>query len=169
MNFFQLIEARFSCRAYKSQGITEQQINQIIAAANLAPSAGNLQVYKILVIRDQKVKEQLVEACYQQEFLAQAPMVLAFCAVPEESGSKYGEQGRQLFAVQDATIACAYAQLAATELGLATVWVGGFEAEKIIKVLNLGPELKPIAILPIGYCAIKPEPKQRKELKEILF
>lgn len=169
MDFQKLIKTRFSCRYFSDKKVTDKQIKEIVKAANLAPSAGNLQAYKIIVVKKQELKDQLALAALSQKFIAQAPIVLVFCAIPEESAKRYDQRGKELYAIQDATIACAYAQLTVTDLGLNTVWVGAFDEEKVAKVLNLSPELKPIAILPIGYGAKQLEPKQRKKLKEILF
>jgi len=164
MDFFELVKARRSVRAYESQAVEEGRLEQILEAANRAPSAGNLQAYVILVVRNAADKQALVRATWTQEFLAQAPVVLAFFAHRLVSASKYKQRGAELYSVQDATIACAYAQLAATELGLGTVWVGAFDDAEVSRVLKAKPEWRPVALLPVGYPAESPEPTPRRPL-----
>lgn len=147
----------------------EAKLNQILEAVNRAPSAGNLQAYKIYVIRDTDLRQLLCRATGNQECLAQAPVVLAFCAEPKRSAVRFGTRGEQLFCIQDATIACNYAQLAATALGLATVWIGAvFEPETIREALKITDDLWPVALLPVGYPAESPKPTSRRSLTELV-
>jgi len=74
-----------------------------------------------------------------------------FVALPKTSSQKYGDRGRELYAVQDATIAASFAWLQAVDLGLSGGWVGGFAEDKVRKILDLDENQKPIAIIPIGY------------------
>lgn len=168
MELFEVIRARQSVRAYQSRGIEEDQLNAILSAADQSPSAGNLQAYQIILIREQSLIRELVKATYNQDFIAQAPIVLVFCADTERSGAKYGDAGRRLFCVQDATIATAYAQLAATALGLATCWVGAFEEEKVVGLLGLRTGLRPVAILPVGWPAESPPRTPRRNVDELV-
>ncbi len=99
--------------------------------------------------------------------IAQAPASLVFCANPARSAAKYRNRGERLFALQDATIACAFAMLAATALGLGTVWVGAFDDGAVQRVLGVG-DLLPVAILPVGYPAEDPEPTPRRSLDDLV-
>ena len=92
---------------------------------------------------------------------------MVFCANPARSAAKYRERGTRLYAIQDATIACAFAMLAATALGLGTVWVGAFDDVAVQKVLGTR-DLLPVAILPIGYAAEEPEPTPRRSLSDLV-
>ena len=93
---------------------------------------------------------------------------MVFCADQKEAESKYEQRGFELYSVQDATIACAYAQLAIAEEGLATVWVGGFDPLEVSRIIQAMPFEVPVAILPVGHAAEKPESTGRKPLKEIV-
>jgi nitroreductase len=168
MEFFDVIKKRHSIRAFTSRPIEESKIKQILEAANSAPSAGNLQAYKIFLVQDEKRKRDLALASLAQSFVAEAPIVLVFCADPEASGKKYGKRGRSLYSIQDATIAAAYAQLAATDLGLASCWVGAFDDKEVLKVIGNPEGLLPVAIIPIGYPAEEPEATSRKKLEELV-
>ena len=168
MDFFELIQARRSIRAYKTQEVESAKLTRILEAANRAPSAGNLQAYLILIVRDAATRQALSRASLNQESLVQAPVVLAFIACPHSSGAKYKSRGEELYSIQDATIACAYAQLAATEQGLASVWVGAFEEDAVKGILKAKPDWRPVALLPIGYPAESAGPTPRKPLDELV-
>jgi len=164
MDFFELIQARRSIRFYKPQAVEEEKLKRILEAANLAPSAGNLQAYLILIVRDAATRQALAGASLNQEFVAQAPVLLAFFALPQLAAAKYRSRGVELYSLQDATIACTYAQLAATALGLATVWIGAFDDAAVKRVLKAKAEWRPVALLPIGYAAESPKPTRRRPL-----
>ncbi|MFH1106038.1 MAG: nitroreductase family protein [Candidatus Aenigmatarchaeota archaeon] len=168
MDFFKLAEERRSIRAYKPDEISEKDFKMILETANLAPSAGNLQSYEIFVIRDREKKEHLVKAAGEQAFIAQAPVVLVFCACPYKSALKYGKRGLEMYAIQDATISAAFAMLAASSLGIGSVWVGAFEDDKVLDVLENPRNVKPVAIIPFGYPDESPLPGARKRLSEIV-
>ncbi|MCF7876196.1 nitroreductase family protein [Candidatus Bipolaricaulota bacterium] len=165
MNFFDLIKKRSSIRAYKERPVSEEQVEKLLNAANSAPSAGNLQSYKILVIRSEEVREKLVKAAHGQKFLSQAPVVFAFLQDKERSRDKYGDRG-EFYSLQDGTIAATYLQLAAVELGLGSCWIGAFDDEAVIDALPSSK--RPLALLPVGYPArTSRNDSVRRELEEI--
>ena len=169
MQFFEVIKARRSIRRFTAQPVSEDHLHQVLEAACLAPSAGNLQAFQIYVVKDPAIRHQLDVASGDQGAISQAPLVLVFCAVPSRSSVKYGARGEQLFCLQDATIACAYAQLAATALGLATVWVGAVHEPEVVKeALHLQADVWPVAFLPIGYPAETPSRKTRRPLTDLI-
>lgn len=168
MDFFKVIERRQSVRGYSDLAVEPDKLQQILQAANRAPSAGNLQAYEIVVVRDADRKRALVSASGDQWFVGHAPVVLVFCAHPARSAPKYRERGERLYAVQDATIACTYAMLAATALGLGTVWVGAFAEPGVRTALNLAKDWLPIALLPVGYPSEPPRPSTRRSLKDLV-
>ena len=167
MTFFELVHARRSVRAYQERQVDAGQLTKILEAANRAPSAGNLQAYSILIARRPQTRAALRQAALQQDALVQAPVVLAFIARPKVSAAQYSQRGASLYAVQDATIACAYAQLAAEELGLGTVWIGAFEEETVRQVLKVAEDDQPVALLPIGFAAESPQPTPRRALGDL--
>ncbi len=168
MNFWQLIEARRSIRAFSNAPVDDAAVQRILEAANIAPSAGNLQGYEIYLVTDQETREQLVHAARGQAFVAQAPVVLVFCANGERSAARYGERGVRLYSVQDATIATTFAMLAAADLGLGTVWVGAFDDEMVRAAINAPPQHHPVAMLPIGHPTVNPPPRPRRPLSDLV-
>lgn len=165
--FFDLLGKRRSIRSFKDDNIDEFSLNKILEACNLAPSSGGLQTFEIYQIKNKEIKERLVLAARDQSFIAQAPLLLVFCANPSRSVDQYGERS-QLFSVQDATIAAAYAQLTVHALGLSTVWVGAFDEKMVSKTLQLPQGQRPVAILPIGYENEKPKEKTTRGSKDLI-
>ena len=168
MDFFDVVKARHSIRAYKEQPIGPEGLQQILEAINRAPSAGNLQAYEVYLVCDAKRKTALVEAAYDQEFLAQAPIILVFCAHAARSAGKYGKRGTDLYCVQDATIACTFAMLAAAALGLSTVWVGAFDEDAARRMIGAPLTHRPVAMLPVGHAAEAPRIRPRRSLNELV-
>jgi nitroreductase len=168
MELSDVLNTRRSIRAFTSQQVEQAKLRQILEAGNSAPSAGNLQAYEVYVVTDPQQRKALARAALDQEFLASAPVVLAFCANPARNMGRYGERGRRLYALQDATIACTYAMLTATDLGLATVWVGAFNDDAVSKVLRLPVGLLPVAMLPVGYAAEHPAAAPRRPLDDLV-
>jgi nitroreductase len=155
-------------RAFEAREIEAEKLEKILEAANLAPSAGNLQAYEIYVIRQAAGRVALMKAALDQDFIASAPVDLVFCANPERTKGKYGRRGIQLYAIQDATIACTFAMLMAVELGLGSVWVGAFDDDAVRRAIGAPAEIDPVAILPLGYPAEAPGARPRRALSELV-
>jgi len=167
MEFATLIRARRSVRAFTDQPVEPEKLKAIIEAATLAPSAGNLQAYEIYQVTSPRARAALAHAA-DQPFVAQAPVCLVFCTNPGRSSRKYGARGRELYSLQDATIAAAYALLAIADLGLASVWVGAFNDDLAASAIGAPGDWRPVAILPIGYAAETPEPTTHRSISEML-
>ncbi len=168
MDFFEVVKERHSVRAFQPQALEAEKLQRILEAANQAPSAGNRQAYEIYLVSDEKDKSELVRAANDQDFLAQAPLILVFCAHAERNADRYGERGEDLYCIQDATLACSFAMLAATALGLSTVWVGAFDEEAVRAVLEAPRAHRPVAILPVGIAAETPEIRSRRSLQSVV-
>jgi nitroreductase len=168
MDFFEVVNKRHSIRAYERQPLDPQDLQRIFEAISRAPSAGNLQAFEVYMVCDILRKEALVLAAGDQEFLAQAPVVLVFCAHGARSAGRYSERGANLYAVQDASIACTYAMLAATALGLATVWVGAFDEQRVREVIGASSAERPVSMLPVGYAAGPPRNRPRRSLQDVV-
>ncbi|MEJ2559049.1 MAG: nitroreductase family protein [Anaerolineae bacterium] len=115
-----------------------------------------------------QIKQALAKAAGNQDFLAEAPVVLVFCTHPARSAARYGERGKRLYCLQDASIAIAYAQLAATALGLASCWVGAFNDEQVARAIHLPTSQHPVAILPVGYPGESPLRAPRRSLPDLV-
>lgn len=167
MEFEDLIERRRSIRRFRPAPVPEEALDRILHAANRAPSAGNRQAYKIVVIRSDEMKARLARAAYGQDFIEDAPLVLLFLTDPMRSTSRYGRRG-EFYAVQDATIACTFAHLMASDLGLGSVWIGAFNDGEVARCVGAPQDMRPIAILPIGWPAEEPAPTRRRDLGDMV-
>jgi len=168
-DFFETVRHRHSIRKYRADVPVEQEkLHAILEMACAAPSAGDLQSYHILVVTDAQQRKQLSEIADGQAFIAEAPVVMLFCSDPQRAAKKYGERGERLYALQDATIAASYAQLAVVAAGLASTWVGFFDGARLKQEFALAPGLEPVAALCIGYPAELPEETPRRPINEVV-
>ena len=164
MDFSNLIYARQSVRAYQSTPVPEEKLQALLEAANRAPSAGNFQAFEIYVVTDLKQRQALAGATFGQDFMQNAPLNLVFCMNP----ARCEYQPAEVFAMQDTTIACTFAMLKVTEIGLASCWIGAFIPEKVAQTLALPAGIKPVAVLAIGYPAENPARTSRRNLEEVV-
>lgn len=167
MDVSEAIKKRRSIRKFdKKKKVSEKQIEKLLEAANWAPSAGNFQSFFIYVVKKQEVKDELMGTTNGQKHVAEASVVFVFCADSKQA-SYYGERGRSLYSIQDATIACMNVWLTLTEMGLGAVWVGAIDEEKVSKTLKLPEHHRPVAMLPIGYPSNTPKPPKRRGVQEL--
>jgi nitroreductase len=168
-SFFETVRHRHSIRRYQlERPVESEKLHAVLEAAMSAPSAGDLQSYRVIVVKDRSLLEALSHAAHEQTFVASAPVCLVFCADPARSEQRYGARGSSLYAIQDATIAAAYAQLAVVAEELGSTWVGSFDEEAVRSALSLEPTLVPIALLAVGYPAELPEATPRRRIDEIV-
>ncbi|MGY0287889.1 MAG: nitroreductase family protein [Candidatus Methanodesulfokora washburnensis] len=167
MEFFDVLARRHSIRRYLSRDVEEEKINLILEAVNTCPTAGNLQAYHVVIVRDRERRKKLAKACYNQGFVEEAPVSMVFLADPERSARRYGRRGMVLYSIQDATIAATYAMLSATALDLGTCWVGAFDDDKVREVVGASKDLVPVAVITIGYSAERPEITGRRKIEEM--
>ncbi len=164
MEFQEVIKKRYSVRAYKSDDIPSEVIDKLLEAARIAPTACNIQSFKLYIIKTKPFKDEL-RKIYSQEWFVQAPYVIGICGIPQENWVR--RDGKNYVDV-DAAIAMDHLILQATDLGLGTCWVGAFHPEAARKFLNLSPGMEPIAFTPIGYPAEKPGMRRRKSIDELV-
>ena len=168
MDVLEAIKNRRSIRAFTDKPVTDNEIEQLIEAARWAPSAGNIQPWEFIIVRDPQIKHGLCEAAFNQTFIEEAPVVIVVCANPMQSAPRYGSRGMNLYCLQDTAVATQNILLAAHAMELATCWVGAFNEEKAREVLAVPIESRPIAIVPVGHPAEKPRVRPRRELNEIM-
>jgi nitroreductase len=162
-----LFERRFSCRSFDSTPLDRETVEMVLEAARWAPNGGNLQPWRFVVVLDSERRRAVAGAAYGQGFLALAPLVITVCAVPEESASKYGPRGRDLYCLQDTAAAAENILLAATELGLGSCWVGAFDEAAIRRVLELPQSWRPVALIALGRPTEVEPRRSRRPLSEI--
>jgi len=168
VDLFEAIRARRSVRRYLPDPIPQETLEELLSAAISAPSAGNAQPWRFIVVRDQRLKEKLAAAAYGQEFLAEAPVVIVVCADLERARKAYKERGEKLYCLQDTAAAVENLLLAATAKGLGTCWVGAFAEGRVSEILGLPKGLRPVAMIPVGKPAETPKARPRRPLSEVV-
>jgi hypothetical protein len=150
MDLKEAIRNHHSVKNFSDKMPPKKIIDEIIEYANLAPSAGNLQARDFVIIDDNTIKEKLSTAAFNQKFIVEAPINIVVCANLKRISS-YGNRGRELYCIQDASAAVEYILLLAVDNGLDACWVGAFDEKKVSTILNLPTYVRPIVIIPIGY------------------
>ncbi len=161
MQLFEAIRGRHCIRRFRPDEIDAEKVEEILEAAKEAPSAGNLQARDFIVVRDSERRRVLADAALSQNSVSEAPLVIVVCANPGKSAAKYGSRGEELYCIQDATAAAQNILLAVHSLGLGACWVGAFDENSVRKVLGIPSEIRPVAIIPIGYPAEEPSASPR--------
>jgi nitroreductase len=165
-DIFRVMATRRSTRNFDtSKPVEEWKVEKILAAADTAPTAGNFQGFEVIYVKNNEIKKRLVEAANNQPYV-NAPVVLVFCIDPSRVKIKFPPEILSKFSLQDATLAAGYAQLAASALGLSSIWIGMIDEEKVKEIIQT--ELRPSSILCIGYPQKKRLPKSRRKLKELI-
>jgi nitroreductase len=164
MSFIELISKRYSVRAYKPLEVEDEKLQTVLEAARLAPTACNLQPFKIIVINTAGKEEQLL-SIYKSVWFVQAPIILCICG--DTTTAWVRKDGRKYLDV-DVAIAMDYITLAATDLGLGTCFIAAFNAENARQVLAIPEEIEPILFTPLGYPDDTPGIKKRKSLDELI-
>lgn len=165
MDFQELIRKRYSVRAYDPRPVEEEKLARVLEAARLAPTACNLQPFRVVVVPT-KGREDELRRVYGRGWFVQAPLVLAVCALPAESWVRKHDGWNS--AEVDATIAMDHLILAAAEEGLGTCWIAAFDPAAAREVLGLPTDVVPVAFTPLGYPADSLTLKKRRPAAELV-
>ncbi|MFA5240150.1 MAG: nitroreductase family protein [Phycisphaerae bacterium] len=163
MAVLEVIRRRYSCRAYIDKPIEQEKLDLIFEATRLAPSAKNMQDWRFVVVRDKDKKQQVANSTNHPEVFGKAGVMIAAC-----SNSDYIMKCGQPAGPIDVAIALEHICLQATELGLATCWIGSFESEKIRKLLEIPQDVAIIELMALGYPADEEAHKPREPIEKIL-
>ena len=164
MEFSELIRTRYSVRAYKPDPVGEEELQKVLEAARLAPTAANRQPFQLIVVHTEGREEEL-RRIYNRDWFVQAPLVICACGIP--SGAWIREDNKNYTPV-DVAIVMDHFILAAADLGLGTCWIAAFDAVMAREVLGLPDEVEPIIFTPLGYPDDQPKPKKRKSLEDLV-
>ncbi len=164
MEFSELIQKRYSVRAYKSDPVEEEKLQQLLEAARMAPTAANRQPFQFILIRT-KGRETELKRIYGRDWFVQAPLVICVCAIASHAWSRMDKKN---YGEVDATIAMDHLILAAANLGLGTCWIAAFDPAAAREILGLPGDVEPVAFTPLGYPADEPKEKKRRPLSELV-
>ncbi len=164
MEFQELIQARYSVRAYKRDPVPDPVLAKVLEAARLAPTAANRQPFRILVIHTDGREEEL-KRIYGRDWFVQPPIVIALCGLTDRCWVR--TDGKR-FCDIDAAIVMDHLILAATDQGLGSCWIGAFDAQAARQILKLPESVEPIVFTPLGYPSDRPGEKKRKPTVELV-
>ena len=164
MDLYEAVEKRRSVRAYERRAVEEERLLRILEAARLAPSAGNRQEWRFVLVRDPEVRRRLMGVASNQPFVAQAPIVIACCAETDGHVMRCGQPSYPI----DVAIATEHIALAATAEGLGTCWIGAFDENGVRELLGIPETIRVVELLALGYPADSPRPRRRKTTGEIV-
>lgn len=169
MEFFDVIRSRRSVRVFTTKEIEADIITPLLKAVRTAPTAGNLQAYQVYLVESPEKIEALGKAAYDQTCVSGAKAILVFCTDAPRSTGTYGDRGRDLYCIQDTTIAATIAHLAAVALGLGSVMVGAFKDAEVAQIVGAPVQQTPIIMLPLGYPNEEPVPTSRRSLDDLVI
>ena len=199
MEFGKIVMSRYATKKFDGRKIPETKINELLEMVRFAPSAINLQPWKIKLVTDQKVKELLRPAAFNQEQVTSCSHLLVFCAdpdydslikrlgallktnnVPDETQKMVigmavqftgpmSPEQRLAWSQAQTYLALGNALNGATSLGFDSCPMGGFDPKEFSRILKIPAPLIPTMLCPVGYAADKPMPKLRFPKEEIVF
>ncbi|MEN6626927.1 MAG: nitroreductase family protein [Candidatus Sumerlaeia bacterium] len=149
MDVMEAIRKRRSVRDYEPRPIPREVLESVTEALRLAPSACNFQPWRFVIVTDPDVRGRLAAACRNQRFIAEAPVIVAGCALTDESYTRMG--GYWNSCDIDVAIALDHLTLAAAGAGLGTCWIGAFSEKDVKEVLGIPKNAKPIGLIVMGY------------------
>ncbi len=163
-----LIKNRRSVRKYTDRPVPDSLIEKILDSARYAPTVWNRQPWEFLVVKNPDIKKHLVEAAGNQVWMNEAPVFIIVCINMKIAGAGFGERGEKLYGIQTTAMAVQNILLAAEALGLGTCWVAEFSEQLSSTALHCTNNIRPAAIITLGYAAEKPAAPARHSLEEIV-
>jgi nitroreductase len=163
MEVFEAIKKRYSCRSYQAKKIEQEKLDKLLEASRLAPSAKNMQDWRFIVVTDEEIKSQVAATTNRPQIFSQAGAIIVAC-----SNSDYVMQCGQAIGPIDVSIALEHICLQATELGLATCWIGSFKAEKVRTILGIPDDINIIELMAVGYPTDSAKQPNRLSIDEII-
>ena len=169
MEFSEVIRTRRSVRKFSDKEIPEDVITRVMDSARIAPSGNNRQPWSFVVVRDPERRQKIASACYNQSYVAKAPVVVVCCAQPYPNRYEPWEESSYM---ADAIIAIDHLVLAARNEGLGACWVGAVGEQGVKEAVNIPDPVKVLIVVPLGYPESETafnENCNRKALSEICF
>jgi nitroreductase len=151
MEFIDVIMSRTSVRTYRDTPVEDEKINYVLDCARRAPSWENSQCWRFIVVKNKDTISKLAKNSLINHWLKTAPILIIACADATESGR---HNTIEYYSV-DVAIALEHLVLAATDVGLGTCWIGGFDEEKVKEQLEIPKRIRVVALTPLGYPADK--------------
>jgi nitroreductase len=167
MEFTEVIARRRSVRHFNAKlAVTDEDVRALLEAAVAAPTAGNIQPWRFVVVRSLAARERLAQAMHQRWATA-APVIIVVCVDPRPCSARYGVRGEMLYSIQDTAAAVENILLASVDRGLASCWIGAFDESAVRDSIEVQQPITPVAVLPIGHSAEAAARPARRPLEEV--
>jgi nitroreductase len=168
MDLDKVIKSRHSVRSFKSsKKPSYKDILEIVNAGRYAPLAGNMPCLKYIVVQDSKKIIELSEAA-QQPFFAEVSFAIVVCSDKKLLQRSFYDFA-EIYSRQQAGATIENMLLKVTEMGLASCWVGAFDANHIRRILKIPDDVHVEAILPIGYEQGKSKRREKLDINSLVF
>ncbi|MBS3116097.1 nitroreductase family protein [Candidatus Woesearchaeota archaeon] len=168
-DIIELIKSRRTIKHFLPKFVSWENISKIIDAARHAPSCGNLQNWKFLVVLDSNLKQAVAEAAHEQYEIAIAGALIIVLGEPEKAERYYSLRGERLYTVQNCAAAMENMLLEAHSLGLGTCWIGAFDEEAIRMMFKIPENIRPQAIVAVGYPKEIPPKPPKYPLEAVIY
>ncbi len=156
-----LIKSRRSVRRYKEKVVPKETILQILDVARWAPTGGNLQPWRFVVVTDPRLKEEIGRGArfyfLKSHHVSEAPVLIVIC----------GDMRKSDWYKIDCSLAGENLMIAAHALGLGSCWIGIYDEEQVKEILNIPDHFAVVGLITLGYPAETPEPSPRLDLEEV--
>jgi nitroreductase len=169
MDILNIIKTRRTVKEFRPDFVDWDKISKILDAARHAPSCGNIQNWKFVVVIETDLKKQLAEAALQQYEIINAAALIVICSEPEKAERYYGFRGEHFYSVQNCAAAAQNMLLEAHSLGLGTRWIGAFEEEMVKRILSIPDEARPQVIVAIGNSKEIPQKPPKMPLESLVY
>ncbi len=150
MDTLECIATRRSIRKFLDIPVEFEKVGNVLDAGRYAPSAGNLQDWKFILVTDEKVRQDVAKACVEQFWVGTAPVLIIICTEPEKTKRFYGRSGEK-YSIQNGAAVIQNMLLAAHSQGLGSCWVGAVEDEAIKRMFSIPDDVIIQGIVPLGY------------------
>ena len=168
-DILEVIQTRRNIKHFLPKFISWENIHRVIDAGRHAPSCGNLQNWKFILVYEPEQKQEVAKSTYDQYEIVQAAALIVVCAEPEKAERYYGQRGKEFYTIQNCAAAIQNMLLEAHSLGLGTRWVGAFNEEEVKLLLKIPPEVQVQAIIALGYSQEVPEKPPKYPLEALVY
>ena len=168
-DIIEIIKSRRTIKSFNPTGVPWESVAKILDAGRHAPSCGNLQNWKFIVILEPELKTKLAEAAQEQLNLAMAGVLIIVCAEPDKAERYFGVRGERLFTVQNCAAAVENMLLEAHSLNLGSCWVGAFNEDEVREICGIPAEARPQAIVAVGYSKEVPNKPPKFPLETVVY
>lgn len=173
MGLREIIRDRISIRAYKDTPIPEEMLAEILRNGDLAPSAGNLQPWEFIIIKNKDTKAKVIDGTYmgrddrkakKQLWMIEAPILIVVCGDSDKLFKKYGEYGSDVLLYLSCSACIENMLLTIEDLGLSSCYVAGLRPHMLQEALDLPSHIIPMAVLPVGYANEEGERRPKEDI-----